>query len=369
MNALVIFVDSLRYIAPLSERLEGLGLERTRYIPPLGYSANILPLLFRGGTADELGFFNEYGPNERDHHRRLALLDGLVELASRVPLLRKVVYRGLRELGVDAANIPLRLLPYFEKCSVSPYALGDRHPSIFDRHDLELVLASGMVERTPQRDLAALGAARAVVAGGGSLYLSLNDLDSVSHEWGLESEEYRAHEDRLFEGIGGLVEQFRDQHGGDAPVVVLSDHGMADVEREVRVDVEEHLGPPGRDRYLYFLDSTLLRVWVYDPRIEVTVEALFDRLGEHGERVGPDERSRWGMADPAAADLMFVLNEGLIFEPNFIGRGVPVAMHGYHPRYESQHAVFLTNRPEVVESDPLKGAGAHRSLDRFLTSG
>lgn len=362
MNGLVIFVDSLRFDAPMSAGLERSGLTRLRYVPPLGYSANILPLLYRGKTPDELGFYNEYGVGARDRAGVLAIFDPYVETIGRIPILRKVIYRTLRTAGVDAANIPMRLLPYFSQHSSSTYATGLEHPSLFEAADFRLVLANQVRRSPPERDRIALEEAVRAIERHSCVYLSLNDLDSVSHEWGLESPEYARHEQLLGEGVGELIARFRQLRGEDAPVVVLSDHGMATVSATVNLQVEERLGRPGRDRYLYFLDSTLLRVWCYDPALRPEVERMLAESAGLGRRVTDEERQCWGIASPASGDYLFVLDEGLIFEPNFIGRGVPKAMHGYHPDYASQHAVFLTNRPEVVARTELSGADPYHAL-------
>lgn len=362
MSGLIIFVDSLRYEAPLSADLEAYGLVRRSYVPPLAYSANILPLLYRGKTPDEMGFFNEYGVSERDRARPLAQLDGVVEAIGRIPIMRKVIYRGLRTAGVDAANIPMRLLPYFCKQSTSTYSAGQEHPSVLEASGYHLVLANTVRAAPPERDRAALAEAARAVELHDRLYISLNDLDSISHEAGLGSPEYEAHERLLEDGIVGVIRSFRDRHGADAPVVVLSDHGMAPVHSTVELLVEERLGKPGRESYLYFLDSTLLRLWCYDAALRPRIESALDEWSGLGRRVTDAERQAWGIESLRTGDYLFVLHEGHVFEPNFIGRGVPRAMHGYHPDHTSQHAVFMSSRPDLVPDPELSGADAHRAL-------
>lgn len=368
MDGLVIFVDSLRYEASLCPFLESCGLTRLRYVPPLGYSANILPLLYRGKMPDELGFYNEYGVGGRDRARALVPTDPIVETLGRIPVLRKVIYRGLRTVGLNAANIPMRLLPYFANHSSSTYAMGLAHPSLFDEADFELILANQVRAAPPERDRVALGEAARAIERSPRVYVSLNDLDSVSHEWGLNSREYARHERVLGEGISDLITRFQRIRGEHAPVVVLSDHGMAAVFAAVSLPIEDRLGRPGRDRYLYFLDSTLLRLWCYDPALRPEMEEMLAELGGIGRRISDEERERWGIVSPATGDYLFVLDEGLVFEPNFIGRGVPRAMHGYHPDHHSQHAVFLTNRPDVVGHQEMSGADAYRALHALFVA-
>lgn len=362
MNGLVVFIDSLRFDAAADLALEEYGLTPRRYVPPLGYSANILPLLYRGRTPDELGFYNEYGVGEKDRLAMLSRLDPLVEGAGRIPILRKVIYRALRGAGVDAANIPMRHLPYFTKHSISAYTKNARHPSILESAGFHLVVADRIRKQPPERDRRALHEARGAIERHPRVFLSLCDLDSVSHEWGLDSPEYQQHRDTLREEVRDLLQRFRRLRGESAPVVVLSDHGMAPVVRAVRPSVEERLGRPGRGTYLYFVDSTMVRIWCFDDAIRPRIAGLLHDWRELGRVVSDEERRKWGLADPGNGDYIFVLDEGLVFEPNFIGRGVPKAMHGYHPHAESQHAVFFTSHLEKDGPTVLEGSQPYEAL-------
>lgn len=365
MNGLVVFVDSLRFDAALSDNLQSAGLHRTRVIPPLGFSSNILPLLFQGAVPDEIGFYNEYGVSPTDRAPILVHLDRYTERLGRAMLLRKVIYRTLRLLGPDPANIPFRHLPFFTKHSSSAYQPSARFPSIFEEAGFRMVIGSDSRKRPPARDADALQQAMEAIAGDGPLYVSLTDLDSVSHDDGIGGAAYTRHQEFLRDGITALLDAFRAEHGSDAPVTVLSDHGMTNVLGVIQLEIERELGRPGRDSYLYFLDSTLLRVWCYDPSLVPAIESLLQRLETIGRTVTEPERERWGIAKRNHGDFIFVLNEGLIFDPNFIGRGVPKAMHGYHPDATSQHAVLLTNKPDAVGRETLEGTDVYDVLHRL----
>ena len=361
MAALIVFIDSLRFEAPLSGELEALGLSRAAFVPPLGFSANILPLLFRGKTPDELGFFNEYGLSRTVRKQWLAVLDPAVEAISRAPLARKVVYGLLARTGVSAANIPFRLLPHFERQSVPAYEPTADDPSLLQELGFHLELASRVRARSPERDRITLAAAMENVHRD-RLYVSLNDLDAISHGFGLDSDEYAAHEVLALDGVRELVGAFRRRHGPGAAVVVLGDHGMTPVVSTVNPDIEGALGPVGRDRYVYFLDSTFVRIWSFDPAVSSALEDFFADLGAVGRFVTAGERERWGIESPAFGTHIFALDEGVMFAPNFIGRGVPLAMHGYHPEHTSQHAAFLTSRAELLPAQRLEGAQAYHTL-------
>jgi hypothetical protein len=258
------------------------------------------------------------------------------------------------------------LLPYFVRQARSTYGPGNGIPSVLERGDFRMILAQRYRKRPPGRDAAALTAAAAEVVNHPHLYVSLVDLDSISHEWGLASAEYGAHEALIAQGVERLVTRFRHLHGQDAQVVVLSDHGMAPVTATIGLEIEAKLGRPGWDSYLYFVDSTMIRVWCYDPHVRQAADDLLGGLESVGRLTTAEEREGWGLAERHAGDLIYVLHEGLVFEPNFIGRGVPRAMHGYHPDNASQHGVFLSSRPGAGAPERLGALAVHEALSRIL---
>lgn len=367
MGTLIVFIDSLRHQAELTRRLEARGFSGSAFVPPLAFSANILPLLFQGATPDELGFYNEYGMRPAPLHGWLAAFDPAVEFASRSTLLRKVIYRALRMTVGESANIPLRQLPFFRLHSVKPYDPAARPVSLMHEFGFSMVLASRKSGTPPARDAAALAEAAAVAPSTPRLYVSLNDLDAISHAYGLDSPEYGRHEDLLEEGLIELVRAFREAHGADSPVVILSDHGMADVSTVVDGRLEPVLGP-SRGRYQYFLDATLLRFWSDDAELRERARRHFASMEQIGSLVTRADREEWSMTDRGAGDLIFVLHEGVVFDPNFMGRGVPLAMHGYRPECVSQHATFLVDAPEAPVDGPLRGTQPYHLMRRLIMS-
>lgn len=362
MAGLIVFVDSLRFDAPFRQQMEGLGISGARHVPPLGYSANILPLLYRGRTPDELGFFNEFGPGEGPGKRLFPALELPARVLGAAPLGRKVVYRTVRALGVDAANIPFRYIPLFRHHATSAYAPNSQHPTIFEDLGFRVVPATKVRRRAPQRDPLILEEAMRAVDQHERVFVAMADLDSVSHEAGVGSSGYNRHLQLLERGVRELINRFRRRHGDAAPVVILSDHGMAPVTGTVRPAIERRLGRATPGRYRFFVDSTMLRIWIEDPALAPGVDEYFAELGDFGRPISEAERAKWGICDRTAGDRLFVLREGLVFEPNFIGRGVPLAMHGYHPEHESQHGVFLTTRSDLLPSASLSGRDAYTAL-------
>jgi hypothetical protein len=142
-----------------------------------------------------------------------------------------------------------------------------------------------------------------------------------------------------------VISNFIKEHGEDGTIVLLSDHGMSPVYNKISLSLEDEFGPQKTDRYLYFLDSLILRVWVFDGALSKEIEDfLLSR--NFGHLLSTTERKYYGVTNKQFGDLIFILNEGYVFEPNYFGfgvRGVIHGMHGYLPDSEMQKGVLLSN--------------------------
>ena len=125
--------------------------------------------------------------------------------------------------------------------------------------------------------------------------------------------------------------------------LIISDHGMANVNKSVDINMEKEFGRAGEDTYLYFIDSTMLRVWTFDTRGKIEIESHLNKLN-FGKIVNPEERVRYGIASKKFGNIIFLLNEGAVFNPGFFGRKLPKAMHGYCPELESQKGLVFSNQ-------------------------
>lgn len=343
MPTLLIFVDALPHDhLPRLPRLAAWPWQR-RLVPGFGYSINLHAELFAGLTPDDVGFFGEWALDReqapgRRYRRALPLLDA----ALRPYLLN----RGVQTLLTKRYR-PDRIMPNLPLARLGDFAIhgekvtepGFGRPTLFTRHpELLRVTAEGLAKG--RRDAALVDRATALLrAGAGQVYLPLPDLDGIGHVHRTDSAEWNAHLAWLDGALDRLADSFLDRHPtGD--VLVVSDHGMADVRGGIRFGIEAALGPARPDRYLYFTDSTLVRAWSEDPlqrRRVADFVAGVPRL----RVVGDAERRAYGLTNPAFGDIIGVLDEGWCFEPSTFARHIPRAMHGYHPDVASQHAVLL----------------------------
>jgi hypothetical protein len=175
---------------------------------------------------------------------------------------------------------------------------------------------------------------------GGSLFVLLGDLDGIAHAQGL-GKRFDTHIRLIDDWVATLVSAFQKHAGENGHVVVLSDHGMActDRNRAVSLDLRACCGPIGFDRYVPFLDAVMLRVWVRDPNLQAGLVDYLSEL-ECGSLLSEAERRYFGVTNREFGDAIFLLREGFAFYPSFFGAGYPKALHGYHPKLDSQQSYF-----------------------------
>lgn len=339
--------------------------------PAFGYSPNIYAELYAGLTADQVGFFNEWARDESAQHdpvnRVLARLAPLLDRTRVTGLTSTLAHRLVgRVARRSVANIPFRYLPWFSHAAVKVY---DRarfgHETLFERHGFA-VITGEQFRGIGDRDERVFAEGLEAIRRGGNVYLSFVDYDNLCHRHGVASRRVRERLQLLDHWVQLLEDTFRSLHPDD-PVFVVSDHGMVDVAAGYDLRIEDAFGPAHPDRYLYFPDSVMCRVWCEDLGRRRAIGDWFEGLGV-GELVGEDERTRWGVTDRSFGDLMFVLDPPLCFQQNFHGWRLPRAMHGYHPRHYSQWGIFLARGARGLTSRTVvTPLAVHGVFERHLS--
>jgi predicted AlkP superfamily pyrophosphatase or phosphodiesterase len=354
-SSLTIFIDALPF-----DQLEKMPFSRgfksrARLIPILGYSVNCQTQLFTGQTPDEIGFWCEwqYDP-EHSPFRRLRALLAAASPLEKIYYAKRVVHKVLDRLGWVSCtkNIPFRLLPDFVETghSVFNQRFFD-HPSLLDSPKLKsfLHLTFPVVER---RDEDAVRATLDHIESHddpGNLLITLTRLDSSSHWDGVDSERYDVMLARNDGYIRDLTEAFLKKVP-DGTVRVVSDHGMSNIEHQVKTDLEGEFGPPKPSTYAYFTEGTIMRVWCRDEALRERIAAYLDAIAGI-ERYSDEERRHDGITRREFGDLIYHSHEGHQFVPSFWGHKPSVGMHGHHPRYRSQHGLCLSTREGEFEGD------------------
>lgn len=332
-NYLIIFIDGFPY--ELLEKLNSLNRfsYRAALTPGIGYSVNIHAEIFAGLTADRIGFFNtwKFEPASSPF-RRLKNIKTLLGRFEDNRYLNRFFRSAIRLIcRMDPLNIPYKYIDMFAPsgCTISSR----------DFPGPKLLPDEIFVE-----------------------------LDRVAHKFGLDSAEYDNSLNRLNGRIDNLYDEFRSTYP-DGHLVVLSDHGMSRVKRAIKLDLENDFSSEEMLKFVYFLDTTMLRVWHLDSKVKDAVESFLNDK-DYGRLLTEQERIDFGIANKKWADNIFLLNEGCVFDPSFLEKGHALAMHGYHPALPWQKGIFLYSGPKVFDiQDIITPPGCYNILKEIIKNG
>jgi hypothetical protein len=335
-STLLVFIDGLQFEKATNEMSIFKNSENAKIIPGVGFSNNIYPEMLCGTTPDDVGYFNEWSPIEANQKRMspLSVLDCFRDMLYINAGIRKIILKKI--LNRDYANIPFKYIHLF-KPQGSHNFRDIRGSNLLYEYDFEIYDAVEQKLSIGKRDRHILEVLKKTMTQRNT-FLSLVDLDNIAHIYGLNSDEYKEHVKFVNERLAEIFIRFKEL-GKDNEIFVFSDHGMVDVSEIVNLDIEAEFGKMKPDKYLYFIDSTYLRVWIKD-------DNLFPRLHEFlsslnfGSLVSEKEREDFGLRNRKFGNLIFRANEGVLLIPNFHGARPIKAMHGYDSYLPSQQTIF-----------------------------
>lgn len=367
-RTLTIFIDGLPF-----DQLEKLPFTRNfaskaRLIPILGYSVNCQTELFTGKRPDEVGFWGEwtYAPRTaplRSIHKLLKM----ISFVERWYTGKRIVHKVIDRLGVAGAtkNIPLSYLGTFEETGHSVLTKGFEGASLLKHEKLKVFLHTEfpVVLRRDEDNFQVVKKYIEEADDPGSILATFTRIDGCSHWDGVASAPY----DELLlvqdEYIRQLSEAFMEKVP-DGSVLVASDHGMTNVTDYVSIELESEIGDPDKSGYAYFTEGTILRVWCEDDTTRERIRAYLD--GIHGlESLADEDRREMCITRPEFGDLIYHTFEGYQIVPSYWGPKPSVGMHGYHPRYPSQHGICLSSREGDFEGN-VSATDFYKVLSRYL---
>lgn len=353
-RTLTIFIDGLPFDQlhklPYTSKLESKG----RLIPILGYSVNCQTQLFTGKKPDELGFWGEwtYSP-ETSPFNKLAPLLKLLSVVEFSYYAKRLVHRFIDRLRWASAtkNIPLSYLGNFEETGHSVLTDWFKQDSLLKHPKMKVILHNSFPD-VPRRDESAYQAAKEYLDATEEpqdLLVTFTRIDACSHWEGVASEPY----DKLLLVQDKYIEDLSEAFLAKVPdgtILVASDHGMTNVTDYVSVDLESAIGKPAANGYAYFTEGTIMRVWCDDAATRERIVNYLDEI-KGVEQLGDEDRNEFGITDPNFGDLIYHVHEGHQFVPSYWGPKPSVGMHGYHPRYRSQHGICLSSRAGDFDGD------------------
>jgi len=345
---ILIIIDALGYriAEKYNFRPEGFPVRnRLRTVP--GFSQSALTSILTGCNPDEHGLWMMYSFNRDSSPLRwLSLLPK--GISSKRRWLRRLIDWKLRRIdGIRSYyslySVPKKVLPFVDipaakntflpggggECRTILDELSGREAEIFIRD-----------YHTPEKE--SFSHLKNAVAGGSYNFhlLYTAGLDSALHSFGTSHPEI---ENRLrwYEG------QLRDIAAADkeAELIVLGDHGMCDVRNSIDIitGVEElDLDIPYD--YIPFYDATMARFRVFNKAAEEKITGFLSEIdgGSILDYNGKKELNIY-FEDNHFGDIIYLLREGTIINPSYMGEDMIEGMHGYHPDCECMYSSMCSN--------------------------
>jgi predicted AlkP superfamily pyrophosphatase or phosphodiesterase len=336
-NILLVFIDGLQFDEAVNRMKILKNTENSRVIPGIGFSNNIYPEMLCGVNPDEIGYFNEWSPVKKINPELPFYLRWLDVFRWNLYInagIRKIILRKIFKL--DFSNVPFKYAHYFKPQGSHNFRdltgnniLHDYNFEIYD--SVETGLGVGI------KDNFIIDKLNNELESKNYL-LSLCDIDNIAHVYGTTSDKFDNHLNNLDDRLKKLFDRFTDQNS-ENEIYLFSDHGMVDVSSVVNFNIEKKFGSMDKDKYLYFIDSTYMRVWVKDKSLMGEFEKYLSSR-EFGELLTEGQRKDFGLVNREFGDFIFRGKEGVMFVPNFYGGRANKAMHGYDSHLRSQNAFF-----------------------------
>jgi hypothetical protein len=345
-TALIVFIDSYPFYRLPGSRLHQYFPRVAALRPGLGYSVNCQAELFTGRKPDTLGYWCEYTYDpSKSPFRKAVLALNLCQKLGAARFIRRGLHRLIDTVSkTSTKDIPFALLPLFAPWAVDvfddryPFSSILKHPAVRKLSHMQH-RAHTVAQTDEELWLAAMAHVRARRPE--TPVLALAELDHAAHWHGVNDARYHEVKDKIDARVVRLVEEVRRRLPG-RPIFVLSDHGMVDVRVTLKAEMERHFGRPRSGRYVYFLEGTILRVWTSEQHLRGAIGECLSKM-PHVEVLDAAERNRLGISRPEFADIVATTEEGAMWVPSFWGDKPSKAMHGYHPRYDTQLGVLLTD--------------------------
>ena len=198
-----------------------------------------------------------------------------------------------------------------------------------------------------------------------SLYLVyIGNLDAVGHKYGPSSYEINNAIQKMDEQLNNFSKEFSSINP-EAEYIFLGDHGMTDVrstvdvDRVLKLEMRQYGLKLGVD-YIYFLDSTLMRVWIFDiDRKNEIMRSISENsiLKSKGKFIHEDDATLLEIpVNDNSADIIWWANLGVMISPDFFHKKVEniKGMHGYFNIHDDSKGFCIDTRTTgVVESDDI----------------
>lgn len=184
------------------------------------------------------------------------------------------------------------------------------------------------------------------------MFLFIADLDNVGHIFGPHSYEVKRKAEEVDNCIREII-SFLEKKYKEIDIIAFGDHGMVEVKEfvDLRSFIDE-LPIKLKKDYIYFLDSTFARFWVFNKKAKNVLLSRLSRL-ECGNLITESDKKKYRIRfdNRKFGDIIFWINEGKMIFPNFWHvRNKKKGMHGYRNEVIGNHGnfIFFTTKKKFI---------------------
>ncbi|NQZ56962.1 MAG: alkaline phosphatase family protein [Lentisphaeraceae bacterium] len=176
-------------------------------------------------------------------------------------------------------------------------------------------------------------------------YLSMTKVDGKAH-MNERSQSPVKDQIKYFEGRIQGAYDIASEYYEDVVLNVFSDHDMAPITNSVDImKVIEETGLKFSEDFVAVYDSTMARFWPFNDRAEKIIGEVLAKVPE-GKMLTDSELKSMGTyyADDSFGKMFFILEEGTLIIPSFMGEKPIPGMHGYLPDSKHSYSMCVTNQ-------------------------
>jgi hypothetical protein len=365
LKNLILFIDALGYSSITKNNTPNLfNLFQEGFFRPvktlLGYSNAIIPSIFSGTYPSQHNIWGLYKMSPatspfktpRLFPRLIFDKNPLSRYFVNTMIYRQCKNRGLLPSYIIPANIPLKILKYFDismkKHIIESNSL-ESTVTLFDlmrQNGTKFEYVGYPWKKGNQQILAS--AEKHILNSSSAVIAYIDEIDHDEHLYGVHSNDF-IKQLRIFDELCSSFLRKIMNIEKDIAVTIFSDHGMKDIDGTINLkDVVDSTELRIEKDYLLFLDSTIARFWTFNKNArESLTEVLMNTKGGHILSTEETIKYKINFKSDIYGNLQYLADAGKLILPNFFSilqRRSMKAMHGWDPNDKTQDSFLFTNQ-------------------------
>lgn len=344
--ALSIFIDALPYSEMSTVYKDWFKDEQLALLQPnVGYSSSLHWQLYCNKYPDERMRFLDWGKVPEKNEKVIRIAKMLKPLDS-IPFLsffaRKVYDRFILKEG-KLAFIPFKFRHLFS--SQSKYLFWDKETYSQEKNFAGYMVISQDEQKCSFERMIEL-AKQAILEDKKDIFINFGFADFLGHRCA-RGEYYDEILKPYMNSVKEIIELYLSKHEKEE-VLIVSDHGMSTIEKQVNLHLEKKFGKQSQKNYIAYVDSCVLCVWSDNKELLTKMSEYLASL-EFGHLLTGEERKYYKNTNEQFGNIIFILKEGYVFANSWFGQSKRKhphgqGMHGFWPELEAKNqmaTIFL----------------------------